>query len=489
MLTPTLIITSTLCALAVVKASQPTTNNVTIDDQYGDKLTHRVPIFLPPDAWTHNSVAAILNPHRVHNGTWHDATHHPGDSARIVNFGFEGVALYVFCIIANMPPPSGRGFDSFADYQFLLDGDLVGEYKHAVEDTDDYFYNTPVYVNRTIPDAFHNFSIVVNSTEQAVLILFDYAIYTTLRILFLCFMTMAGATAEGLRNVTIDDRYGDEITLTVPTYLPPDAWSSRGNAQPNASLAYNRTWHDTTSHPEHAANNVTFNFTGVSLFVYCIIANTPPHSSQIFDAFANYTFFLDGELVGGYKHDVEQTEIFFYNVPVYVNQTMENKFHSFSIVPYSKEKPVLLLFDYAIYTKCEGRCVNASPSSQIPMHSSTPANSTDALPSTLPSQANTSEHHSSVWIIVAVTLAGAAVFILSGSFLFYRFRQANRATRREAKLWRQSRFIVQSKPRPTSETQGRGEIAEKLKGYSADTQTAASAVPLDSSIEDPVMNH
>ncbi|KAL4259907.1 hypothetical protein AB1N83_008557 [Pleurotus pulmonarius] len=180
MLTPTLIITSTLCALAVVKASQPTTNNVTIDDQYGDKLTHRVPIFLPPDAWTHNSVAAILNPHRVHNGTWHDATHHPGDSARIVNFGFEGVALYVFCIIANMPPPSGRGFDSFADYQFLLDGDFVGEYKHAVEDTDDYFYNTPVYVNRTIPDAFHNFSIVVNSTEQAVLILFDYAIYTTL---------------------------------------------------------------------------------------------------------------------------------------------------------------------------------------------------------------------------------------------------------------------------------------------------------------------
>lgn len=85
------------------------------------------------------------------------------------------------------------------------------------------------------------------------------------RILFLSFMTMAGTAGTavgGLRNVTIDDGGGDETTHIVPTYLPPERWSSGGHAMPNASLAHNRTWHDATVHPGERPLNISFSFTG-----------------------------------------------------------------------------------------------------------------------------------------------------------------------------------------------------------------------------------
>ncbi|KAF9497155.1 hypothetical protein BDN71DRAFT_642089 [Pleurotus eryngii] len=313
------------------------------------------------------------------------------------------------------------------------------------------------------------------------------------RILFLSFMTMAGAAgtaAEGLRNVTIDDGGGDETTHIVPTYLPPEKWSSGGHAMPNTSLAHNRTWHGATVHPGERALNISFSFTGVALFVYCIIANTPLKFSETFDAFANYTFVLDEEVVATYKHGVEKTRIF-YDVPVYVNQTLENKSHNFSIIAYPEDQPVLLVFDYAVYTTCEGHCVsgNAPTSIRTPMRTLTPAHSIDAPTSHLPTYGSgvmsTPEPRPNVGIIVAATLAGLVVFILSGTFLLHRFRQAKRSSRQEAKLWRQSRFIVQSKTRPPSESLARGDVAEKLKGYSTDTQTAAH----DSSIERPDVGH
>lgn len=70
--------------------------------------------------------------------------------------------------------------DAFADYKFFLEEDLVGIYTHDVEKIPDYFFNTPVYVNTSLENKSHNFSIVVEYTEQPVLILFDYATYTTM---------------------------------------------------------------------------------------------------------------------------------------------------------------------------------------------------------------------------------------------------------------------------------------------------------------------
>lgn len=90
-----------------------------------------------------------------------------------------GISLYVYCIIANTPP-GPPFFDADADYKFLIDGELVGRYTHEAEpNIPDYFYNTPVYVNSTLQNKAHNFTLLVDSPAKPVLLLFDYAVYTT----------------------------------------------------------------------------------------------------------------------------------------------------------------------------------------------------------------------------------------------------------------------------------------------------------------------
>lgn len=85
------------------------------------------------------------------------------------------------------------------------------------------------------------------------------------------------------------------------------------------------------------------------MYIYCIIANTPP--GRFFDAFADYKILIDGELAGEYRHDVEKIPDYFYNTTVFAtNTTLENKLHNVTIRLDSEEKPVLLLFDYAVYT-------------------------------------------------------------------------------------------------------------------------------------------
>ncbi|KDQ26534.1 hypothetical protein PLEOSDRAFT_1043589 [Pleurotus ostreatus PC15] len=156
--------------------------NVTIDDQFGDEMTQVVPTYMPPNRWNKggmNLPAAVLarpNASLAHGKTWHDSTHLVGGPTTTVNFGFTGVSIYVYCIIVNMPP--GPSFNTFANYKFSMDGNIVGEYTHEAERTPDYLYNTPVYVNTSLDNAYHNFSIIMDSTKRSVLILFDYAVYT-----------------------------------------------------------------------------------------------------------------------------------------------------------------------------------------------------------------------------------------------------------------------------------------------------------------------
>ncbi|KAF9497112.1 hypothetical protein BDN71DRAFT_636748 [Pleurotus eryngii] len=181
---------------------------------------------------------------------------------------------------------------------------------------------------------------------------------------------MLGRTTRvilALQNVTIDDRFGDELTHIVPTFTPVDGWwlggagGTGGFAKPSASLAYNKTWLDSTHEVGEVERMINFGFTGVSLYVYFIIAN-----SQDFSAFTDYKFLMDGELVGTYTHYVEKPSGYLYNTPVYVNRTLKNEFHNFSIVVDSTEQPVLLLFDYAIYTVTATNDLVNQPSSRFP---------------------------------------------------------------------------------------------------------------------------
>lgn len=75
----------------------------------------------------------------------------------------------------------------------------------------------------------------------------------------------------------IDDTYGDLVTGALPTYSDTDCWNaspcSDCSLQPNASQAYNGTWHDTSSNTCRsmdtasamaADHSVSFAFTGKS---------------------------------------------------------------------------------------------------------------------------------------------------------------------------------------------------------------------------------
>ena len=69
-----------------------------------------------------------------------------------------------------------------------------------------------------------------------------------------------------LQNVTIDDEYGDFQTGVKPTYLEVGGcgWKQGSKctdcfAQPDASQAFNGTWHDATYHEEDG------NYCGINL--------------------------------------------------------------------------------------------------------------------------------------------------------------------------------------------------------------------------------
>ncbi|KAF4592893.1 hypothetical protein EYR38_008599 [Pleurotus pulmonarius] len=147
--------------------------NVTVDDTS--------PSIQYLNGWSPGpSLYIQLDGSELFNGTWHDTTRYTQDThTKEMHVNFTGVSVYVYCVIANRP--SGKPFDAFADYKFLLDDTVVGEYRHEVEDTPDFFYNVPVYVNTTLPDKEHRFSVLIDSTEKPVLMLFDYLVYTITR--------------------------------------------------------------------------------------------------------------------------------------------------------------------------------------------------------------------------------------------------------------------------------------------------------------------
>ncbi|KAF4592890.1 hypothetical protein EYR38_008596 [Pleurotus pulmonarius] len=230
---------------------------------------------------------------------------------------------------------------------------------------------------------------------------------------FLCVLAAGGTVAWKQRNVTIDDKHGDEVTGIAPKYLPSHAWSSGPrdglNAKPNASLAYNGIWHDST----HWVNNdqiiVNFGFTGL----YNHIRRTHTYTGPFFDAFANYHILLDGVFVGEYRHDVEMIPDYFYNVPVYVNTTMQNEFHNLSLVANSTERAVLLLFDYATYTVVEEDPVVASTSTD------TAAPTSCSLLPTTDQPTGNSQTQIEVIVQVGAALGILAFFVLVGAVIFH----------------------------------------------------------------------
>lgn len=82
---------SIVCLVAGATKS-PTRRNVTIDDHFGDEMTHALPTYIPSDKWdregTQPWVVTPPNASLAHDGTWHAPKLKAG--MKTVNFSFTG---------------------------------------------------------------------------------------------------------------------------------------------------------------------------------------------------------------------------------------------------------------------------------------------------------------------------------------------------------------------------------------------------------------
>lgn len=160
--------------------------NITVDDDGQDPNTGRSIQYAPPMAWATgqncSSCLAKPDPSQAHNGTWHDGTYRPNPESSsdengvlTATFQFSGTALYVFCILAH----AGSPLASTSDMTFTLDGNIVGTFFQLPTGSSNFDFNVPVYVNSSIPDGLHTFTLT-NGRDNGVtsLTLFDYYIYT-----------------------------------------------------------------------------------------------------------------------------------------------------------------------------------------------------------------------------------------------------------------------------------------------------------------------
>ncbi|KAJ3877177.1 hypothetical protein F5051DRAFT_465219, partial [Lentinula edodes] len=141
------------------------------------------------------------------------------------------------------------------------------------------------------------------------------------------------------RNYTVDDSDSSWI------YSPYGAWNIGNDchgcdAQPNATLAYNHTWHDAAgSYPP----------SGTAVYVFCIMLNSATY--PIFGA-SDISFHMDGVPVNTYQNSpTENLDTYTYNVPVFAMPSLEYGTHSLMIQNgVANGTDALILLDYIVYT-------------------------------------------------------------------------------------------------------------------------------------------
>ncbi|EIM79292.1 uncharacterized protein STEHIDRAFT_31202, partial [Stereum hirsutum FP-91666 SS1] len=152
--------------------------NVTIDDTYGDIITHEKAAYTPSDGWAQgpcDGCHAQPNPNLTFGGTWHDATHNPEDlDSKAINLTFKGTAVWVYFILGNNINAETAS-DTYLS--FYLDDEYVGQFSHNKTSSPDYDYNVTVYSNTSIPGAQHTLSMESAGNTPASLMLFDWAMY------------------------------------------------------------------------------------------------------------------------------------------------------------------------------------------------------------------------------------------------------------------------------------------------------------------------
>ncbi|EMD35836.1 hypothetical protein CERSUDRAFT_96059 [Gelatoporia subvermispora B] len=158
-----------------------------------------------------------------------------------------------------------------------------------------------------------------------------------------------------VRNISIDDTFGDPVTGEHFVYTPPDFWNvgqdcSSCQAHPDAAQAFGGTWHDASSgFGPGNTRNATVAFNGTSLYVYCILALDDGALGNV-----DMTFYIDGNYAGEYYIATPANAAaltYKYSALVFHTDNLPPGNHHFTIVDgqMSENKP-LILFDYVQYT-------------------------------------------------------------------------------------------------------------------------------------------
>ncbi|KAI0737188.1 hypothetical protein C8Q80DRAFT_1115445 [Daedaleopsis nitida] len=153
---------SLLTLISAPLASMALTN-ITVDDTLGNSEQNLQIVYQPEGAWSPGQACADCEAHvdtsKVLDGTWHDVTYLADNPPAIplsANLTFNGVAIYVYCIVTRSPTnPFGN-----SDMTFYLDGEPVGVFQQMPNEDPSYEYSVPVYVNTSISAGNHTFALV-----------------------------------------------------------------------------------------------------------------------------------------------------------------------------------------------------------------------------------------------------------------------------------------------------------------------------------------
>ncbi|KAH9914661.1 uncharacterized protein BXZ73DRAFT_26564, partial [Epithele typhae] len=149
-------------------------------------------------------------------------------------------------------------------------------------------------------------------------------------------------------NWTIDDQNGDAVTGVMPVYT--GAWK-QGATCTNCAVSldhtsvHDGTWHDGTTSPNEVPHAITAQFTGTAVYVF----NVVPNKALLVESVSDMIFFLDGQQVGTYQHQPDDTWGYMYNVCVFAKTGLSNGAHTIEIRAGVAESNIIL-FDYIVYT-------------------------------------------------------------------------------------------------------------------------------------------
>ncbi|KAF8711510.1 hypothetical protein AX14_013227 [Amanita brunnescens Koide BX004] len=230
-------------------------------------------------------------------------------------------------------------------------------------------------------------------------------------------------TRAVLVNRTIDDTNGDPTTGLRPIYLPNGPWNgvscSNCAINPNASLAFDKTWSAATYNPGLKNMNITFSFTGVAIVIFFILANGNDLPTGI-TANTACNFTLDGLLVHTFfsPQPDESTPEYQYNVTGYSTEELSNENHTMVISTNDYPINVYVNFDYAIYTADEPDNTTSSTSGP----SSTSASGSPSASTSGPEAAHNSSSNNlnKAGIIVGCVLGGLALVALFVILILFR---------------------------------------------------------------------